>query len=122
VARWRILRRLFIASRETATAVILAAVCLHNLLVLNEENLPPHLRRYIPEGFVDREVGGGVQPGGWRAHAGDDVHAEMREDLQPEGDEVVPPVLEAEAIRESLVDYFLDQGAVDWQWDHLLYQ
>ncbi|KAE8737785.1 hypothetical protein FOCC_FOCC016748, partial [Frankliniella occidentalis] len=46
-ARWRILRRPFIASRRTAKAIIKACVVLHNMLVLNEENLPPHQRWYV---------------------------------------------------------------------------
>lgn len=114
-ARWRVLRRTLLASKRTARAIILAVVCLHNLLILGEDHLPAEARRYIPEGLADREDGVEDLPGEWRG----EVHAE-------DGPQPIEIVGEAEAYamgveaREDLVDFFLGPGAVRWQWSHML--
>ena len=112
-ARWRILRRTLIATPRLAKAVILAVVCLHNLLVLNEENVPDEDRVYNAPGFADRMNGDQVVPGGWRQElaAGDvpqplDVIREAGTGTREK----------AEAVRENFVDYFLGPGTVPWQW------
>ena len=71
--RWRVLRRTLLASKKTAKAIILAVVCLHNLLVMNEENMPARERLYLPEGFDDQEEGDQVVPGCWRHELDDNV-------------------------------------------------
>ncbi|KAK3925295.1 Phosphoenolpyruvate carboxylase [Frankliniella fusca] len=106
-ARFRILRRCLVASEETVRAVISAIVVLHNVLVMNEENVPEERRRYIPAGYADRDKDGRYVPGGWRAEvAGQDDNL-----LQP-----VAGVFEdgggynreeAEAVRRQYRDYFL---------------
>ncbi|KAK3907333.1 Protein ALP1-like [Frankliniella fusca] len=40
-SRWRVLWRTFIAHEENARSIIKACVVLHNLLILNQENVPP---------------------------------------------------------------------------------
>ncbi|KAJ1518961.1 hypothetical protein ONE63_011415 [Megalurothrips usitatus] len=101
-ARWRVLRRSFIASKLTARAVIQAVVCLHNLLVLNEENVPPHQRWYIPPDITRVE--------GLREHQLPRFQEDALED--EDGD----------TIREDLEEFFVGPGAAcaPWQWEHLL--
>ena len=118
-ARWRITRRKFIASEETAQAIIVAVTCLHNYLVMNEENRPPEQRRYIPVGFADR-VGedGHVIPGNWRGEGEDEDEPDR--DLQAgEFAFVVDDPAAAARIREELADYFLEEGEVPWQWAYM---
>ncbi|KAJ1526427.1 hypothetical protein ONE63_009561 [Megalurothrips usitatus] len=103
-ARWRVLRRTLLAS--------VAVACLHNLLMGNEENLPPDRRRYNPPGYVDREdEEGRIIPGQWREDAGEDVPQDINV-----GDEEGDEDEGAKEARESFTDYFLGPGSVPWQW------
>ncbi|KAJ1518921.1 hypothetical protein ONE63_011470 [Megalurothrips usitatus] len=101
-ARWRVLRRSFISSERTARAVIWACCCLHNFLILNEENVPPHQRWYAPPALRDAQ--------------------DFEDDDQlPRFQEEEVEVEDGDAIRELFVDFFLGPGSVPWQWEHLLH-
>ena len=118
-ARWRVLRRTLLASQETAKAIILAVVCLHNLLVLNEENVPPGERRYFPPGFVDSEgEDGEIVPGMWRR---DVLDGDVPQPVEVDYEEFAAAngFIEGELVRERLMDFFLGPGSVPWQWVHL---
>lgn len=99
-ARWRVLRKCFIACENTARAIIKACVVLHNLLVLNEENVPPHQRWYVPPDPRDID--------GFYEHQ-----------LPPVNYEEIEEVHNHDRIRDHLADYFVGPGNVEWQWEHL---
>ncbi|KAJ1519779.1 hypothetical protein ONE63_005033 [Megalurothrips usitatus] len=92
-ARWWVLRRTFVSSERTARAIIWAVACLHNLLVLNMENIPPNQRWYDPGKPGEEE----------------EVLTRPEEEREEDG----------EVIRQHLVDFFLGPGNVHWQWENL---
>ncbi|KAJ1518931.1 hypothetical protein ONE63_011459 [Megalurothrips usitatus] len=94
-ARWWVLRRTFVSSERTARAIIWAVACLHNLLVLSMENIPPNQRWYDPGNPGEEE----------------EVLARPEEEEREEED--------GEVIRQHLVDFFLGPGNVSWQWENL---
>ncbi|KAK3931941.1 Protein ANTAGONIST OF LIKE HETEROCHROMATIN PROTEIN 1 [Frankliniella fusca] len=98
-ARWRVLRRSFVASIPTAKLIIQAVVVLHNKFIFNEENVAPHQRWYIPPDLQDIE--------GF-ADGADPLLPYQVEEEQ-----------DADAIREEFADFFLGPGSVPWQWEHL---
>ncbi|KAK3921597.1 Histidinol dehydrogenase [Frankliniella fusca] len=102
-ARWRVLRWTFIASEVTARAVIRACVVLHNKLVLNELNLPPHQLWYVrprPDANPFHEL----------------PRLALNEHDQDIDQDVARDAYET---RQQLIDFFLDEGRVLWQWQHL---
>ncbi|KAK3931612.1 Putative nuclease [Frankliniella fusca] len=99
-ARWRVLRRTFIAKEATARAIIQACVVLHNYLILNQENVPPHQYWYAPPNI--RDVTGIAE------HQLPPVRFDVQEELD-----------DGDLIREHLVDYFVGPGSVPWQWQHM---
>ncbi|KAK3926436.1 Protein ALP1-like, partial [Frankliniella fusca] len=101
-ARWRVLRQSFIASENTARAIIQACVVLHNHLVLNQENLPPHQHWYIPPNL-------------------DNIPGMAENRLPPVRGEAADQLDNAQGIRQELVDFFLGPGNAPcpWQWQHL---
>jgi len=107
-ARYRVLRRTLLATRRTAKAIIQAVVVMHNFhLMRNRE-------AYAPANYMDWEDRrGNVVRGRWRQEVGQDVPAPIRQQDGFQGEE------NANRIREEFVDYFLDAGAVPWQWRHL---
>ncbi|KAK3933203.1 Carbamoyl-phosphate synthase small chain [Frankliniella fusca] len=111
-SRRRVLRRSYIASVVTSRAIIQACVVLHNYLVLNQENVPPHQYWYIPPNVQDIP--------GFRDH-----QLPPAEDQEEDADdpEALPPPVEElhdpRAIREHLVDFFVGPGSVPWQWRYL---
>ncbi|KAK3919875.1 Putative nuclease, partial [Frankliniella fusca] len=108
-SRWRVLRRSYIASVMTSRTIIQACVVLHNYLVLNQENVPPHQYWYIPPNVQDIP--------GFREHQL--PPAEDQEEDVDDPEALPPPVEELQdprAIREHLVDFFVGPGSVPWQW------
>lgn len=55
VSRWRIFRRDLCCTPKTAEEIVKAVVCLHNYLMVTENNVIPSRRIYCPTSFVDRE-------------------------------------------------------------------
>ncbi|KAK3922770.1 Protein ANTAGONIST OF LIKE HETEROCHROMATIN PROTEIN 1 [Frankliniella fusca] len=111
-SRWRVLRRSYIASVVTSRTIIQACVVLHNYLVLNQENVPPHQYWYIPPNVQDIP--------GFRDHQL--PPAEDQEEDADDAEALPPPVEELQgprAIREHLVDFFVGPGSVPWQWRYL---
>lgn len=54
-ARWRILRQDIVATVETVEEIILATICLHNFLRIEETKIPDNMKSYCPLGFIDTD-------------------------------------------------------------------
>lgn len=65
-SRWRILRRDLCCTPETAEDVVKAIVCLHNFLMISEEDSAPSKRIYCPAVMLDREINEEIIEGDWR--------------------------------------------------------
>ncbi|KAK3917803.1 Protein ALP1-like, partial [Frankliniella fusca] len=102
-SRWRVLRRAFIAHERNAQAIIKACVVLHNMLILNHENVPPQQYWYVPPRLQD-------------------VPGFGQFDLPPgvDRDQPAEELESGRAIRQHLVDYFISEaGAIPYQWRYL---
>jgi len=53
-SRWRILRRDLCYKPETAEDIVKAIVCLHNFLMVSEDDVAPLERMYCPVSMLDR--------------------------------------------------------------------
>lgn len=63
VAKWRIFRQPIHANVEKVKAITLAAVCLHNFLLMEESDLKPHQKTYLHPSMTDRVENGKFVPG-----------------------------------------------------------
>lgn len=115
-SRWRILRRDLCCIPETAEDIVKAIVCLHNFLMVSEDDLAPLERTYCPASMLDRErVDGDVIEGDWRR----EMYRGPITDVGRLGSN--NPTVRADAQRNILKDYFCsDIGQLDWQWEQAL--
>lgn len=99
VARWRLLRTTINASEENIDKFIKAIVVLHNYCQIE---LPHH---YCPPRYVDQD---GLENGGWRNENEVPLRSvgRMAANISKRG---------LYDMRNSLADYFLHEGKVDWQ-------
>ncbi|KAK3911218.1 Putative nuclease [Frankliniella fusca] len=111
-SRWRVLRRTFIAHEENARSIIKACVVLHNLLILNQENVPPQRYWYVPARLHDIPGFGEFN----LPAVGDNDLPER----EPEPAEDVRELEDGREIRQHLVDFFLSPaGEIPYQWRYL---
>lgn len=116
VSRWRILRRDLCCTPKTAEEIVKAIVCLHNFLMVAEDNVIPSRRTYCPAFFLDREgTDGHIIEGDWRR----DIYRGPVIDIGRLGSN--NPTVRADAQRNILRDYFCsDVGQIPWQWQQAL--
>ena len=107
--RWRVFRSVILLPQKTIETLILATLCVHNFL--RRRRVTKNV--YCPPGLAVRITSSGdVIPGDWRKNQPtDSLHA-----LQ------VPATghnatIDAKRVRETLKDYFFNEGAVEWQWN-----
>lgn len=112
-AKWRILRSPIQADIDTVDKIILAAVYLHNFLLIEEEHMAPHQKTYCPPGFVDSDVNGVNVQGEWRRES---PPTNTFLPITPQGSNNQTGT--QSAIREKLAQFFMCDGAVEWQWSH----
>ena len=91
------------SSPEKAEIIVMASLCLHNMLRTKSKN------SYTPVGFLDQENEGVVEGGSWR-----DISAPNIVPLQPAPHS--RKNVSAEAVREKFCNYFNGPGQVPWQW------
>ena len=110
VTRWRCLKSSLHMSPANARSVILACCVLHNFL--REKRCVD----YCPPGFADgMDVNGRVVGGAWRER-------NVMEDLRRRrigGTQHRNPTALATEVRDTLVSYFNNDGALPWQLDHI---
>ena len=105
-SRFRIFRRVLPSSPETATKTVLAAIALHNFIKSEEDNLPAEAQYYCPPGYADSH---------------DEPNGQWRNEPQPAGlfdfERISVPAQErmSKNVRESFVDFFMNEGALSWQ-------
>lgn len=115
-AKWRIFRTPIQADVETVDEIILAAVYLHNFLLIEEDQQAPHQRTYCPPGFVDTEVDGKIVQGEWRRES---APTNTFFSIGPQGSNNQTGT--QSGIREKLAQFFMTDGSVEWQWTHEFY-
>lgn len=104
--RWRIFRPAILLPPDTVELIILSPLGLHNYLRRSSSS-----STYTPVGLPDREDDGHLIPGSWCLESSADGFAPL----------AVPSTghnasLDAKSVRETLKDYFFNEGSVDWQW------
>ena len=106
VARWRCMSKPLHMSQKHAESVILACCVLHNFMIKE------CVSKYTPPGYCDSvDTSGAIVDGSWRL---DNVHNE-----QPANTNQRNSTLRSIAIREQFISYFNNEGAVEWQLQHI---
>lgn len=108
-AKWRIFRQPIQARVQTVDSIVKAAVCLHNFILMEEESLTPSQRTY----FRSTDADGIITHGEWRnepAPSGTFTGISNQGSNNQTGGQA--------AIQEELTSYFMEEGCVDWQWEH----
>ena len=106
--RWRLLFRPIVADPNKVTTLVKAMCVLHNFLLHTQD------QDYCPPGFADSlSSSGEVADGFWRANG---QSASSLEGLDITSRSLSTAGVE---IRERLRAYFIDQGSVDWQYQHI---
>ena len=106
--RWRVFQTTMHLSPERATSVTLSALILHNYLLKS-----PSKGIYCSPGLIYQEdEQGNVVAGSWRT----ELMTEEFRALAPQchGNNISNS---SKYIREVFMDYFMNEGAVIWQWD-----
>ena len=107
-ARFRVLLRTLELNVENAMEVVRACLALHNFLITKKD------KNYMPPGFIDSEdCDGNVTPGSWRNLSNNSTEiCDLRGDQSGR-----PSSTEARELRDTLKEFFYDEGAVSFQWD-----
>lgn len=94
-SRWRIFRKPIIASLKTVDNIIKASICLHNFVIKDEIRKPVNERRYMFDRMEHNEY---------------EVVRDIASIDKNEQRNAVP-------IRNKFVNYFMNEGAVSWQYE-----
>lgn len=112
-ARWQILQKALCMSVENCEMLFKALVCLHNFIMMGEEGLPVHNRRYCPSDYVDREEDYTVKEGRWRQQ-----HSAYFMDLGRVGANRTGAI--PKGLRNYLQNYFVSatgESQAPWQYE-----
>ena len=105
-SRFRILLRTLELDVENAMEVVRACLALHNYLITKKD------KAYVTSGFMDSEnSNGNVVPGLWWAIINDQEICTLRSNHRER-----PSSLNAREIRDTIMEYFYDEGAIAFQW------
>lgn len=99
VALWRIFRTPIKASLNVIKLIVLATVCLHNMIMKEEKNLPQDKRHYCPDNLID-------QLGNSENNAFQSLSISSSQKRQKHF---------AKSVRDHFKDYFMGPGKVPWQ-------
>ncbi|KAF6212926.1 hypothetical protein GE061_009099 [Apolygus lucorum] len=111
-SRFRIYRRPIIAKVETVDKIVQATIVLHNWL--RTRDIDSRNAVYIPTGFADWEdANGTLHEGQWRQEPQTDGLVSLVRNSTTNASNL------AKTIREHQALYFLSNGEVEWQWQHL---
>lgn len=114
-ARWQILQKPLSMSLENSEMLFKALVCLHNFIMIGEEELPVFNRRYCPPDYVDQEDYI-VKEGRWRQQ-----HSAYFKDLGRVGSNRAGAV--PKGLQNYLRDYFVSptgESQAPWQYEAAL--
>lgn len=99
-ARWRILRRPINTYVLKAEKMVLATVCLHNFIITKELEKRPQERQYLQYNGHDRQQ----------------ISLGIRKIQNQANQDVISHNL-SRIYRERFAYYFVNEGAVQWQWE-----
>jgi len=100
VARWRIFRRPINTSVLKAERIVLATVCLHNLIITKELEKRPQERRYLQYNkYNEQQISLGIE----------NIRDQVNQDIISHN--------LSRVYREKFANYFENEGAVEWQWE-----
>ncbi|GAB1867755.1 DDE Tnp4 domain-containing protein [Camponotus japonicus] len=113
-SRWRIYRKPINMHPKYVDTVVMATICLHNFIKLEEDCIPEKNRIYCPANFVDTEDNAGyIIPGEWRRN----IQSALRD--------IAPTAMHRETTsaykqRDQAADYFLTPpGEIAWQYKYV---
>lgn len=117
VAKFRLFRNSLKGDFETSKMAIMAAACLHNLLVGYDSDAESNDEMYLPEGYVDHyDVEGNLVLGEWRKNGGHENCVPIEKAFEHE----LTPNSDPKSLRDMLADFFFSpEGEVPWQWKEL---
>lgn len=98
-ARWRIFRRPINTYVLKAEKMVLATICLHNYIISKELEKRPQERRYLMYNDNDRQ-----QTSLGMRNMSNNMNNLISNNLSNE-------------YRERFANYFVNEGAVEWQWE-----
>lgn len=114
-ARWQILQKPLCMSLKNCEILFKTLVCLHNFIMIGEEGLFEHERRYCPPNYLEREDYT-VEEGYWRQR-----HSAYFKDLSRVGANRAGAV--SIGLRNYLRDYFVSdigKSQAPWQYEFAL--
>lgn len=107
-ARFRIFRKPIVASKETVQAVTLASVVLHNYIKSFDDQISEVNYRYV----TSETLGSSRNT--------PNCLSELQS-IEESISEICEEILSPEIIRNTLSDYFMNEGAVPWQRESVLF-
>ena len=108
-SRFRIFCRPIVANVQKVTLVTKAVVALHNFLMVTNSSTNS---KYCPRNYIDQDGPSGFRAGDWRSETNSGMG------LQPisrTGSNNYSK--DAASVREGYQEYFVSEGAVEWQWE-----
>ncbi|CAB4001870.1 Hypothetical predicted protein [Paramuricea clavata] len=108
--RFRVFRRPIIATEQKVVLITKAVVALHNFLMSLTLSQRSNSYNYCPANYVDQENPCGTTPGEWRNHDSSDGLIPIARTGSNNYSRT------AKQVRDDFKDYFMNEGAVDWQW------
>ena len=108
--RWRVFFTIINLDPKYVEDVIFTSLILHNMLIKS----PNSANVYRPAFFADTILDDGeIAEGEWREHQANDSLCSLQ--VPRSGHNAS---LYAKSIRETFMDYFVNDGAVEWQWKY----
>ncbi|XP_028394515.1 protein ANTAGONIST OF LIKE HETEROCHROMATIN PROTEIN 1-like [Dendronephthya gigantea] len=105
-SRFRVLLCTLELDVPNAMQVVCACVTLHNFLSMKKDKV------YSPSGFMDIDDGSGnTTPGSWRSLINDSPLSNLARTPRERSS-----TLQARQVRDTLKEYFFNEGAIDFQW------
>ena len=110
--RWRVFCSTIALSPKFVSDLAFATLVLHNFLRSGR-----YRQIYCPKHLVDEEdpLSGKLIPGSWRNDKS--LQSFLSLDISPSGHNYTAY---AKNVRDTFKDYFVNEGAVSWQWDRCL--
>ena len=106
--RWRVFRSVILLPPETIQAITMATLTMHNFLRKSQSK-----NIYCPIGITDAiDHNGDLSPGIWCNDQPVNSFISVQPPLRGHN-----ACNNAKKVRDILMDYFCNEGAVDWQWN-----
>ena len=108
--RWRVFRGVIQLAPSSSESLVIAALILHNVVRKSSSR-----NQYYPSGLLDTELSNGERAEGlWRQ--GTPGNSFLSLAVPTTGHNASK---DAKFVRDTLKAYFVNEGAVEWQWDKI---